>query len=374
MIVYITGSTYGQVIKNTVEATEELVVQTEIAEEVDILTYVRNNLVNFESIEKIIIDISVCKNSHEEILKALEMIRTLYDELRIIVFAPYMETGTEFLANCFHIGIMNIINTNDFKIIKEELLECIKNGKKYKDASVYKNIKPDRLTIKHEIKKMVNNHLIGVAGTQNRIGTTHFSIMLANFFRKKGFMVALLEMNASEDFESILEEFGEREFEEGYFTLNGVNFYKNVVLDKLHQIEAGAYNFIIIDFGTYENCDLVTFHRCHEKMIIGGSKPWELKNVNNIFNMAGMEVLKEYIFYFNFSLPKDQADIRTAMLEFQKVHFLNIDNDPFYAYQIPDAEKVFKEYLPDKVQEEKKGFFRKKGIKKQHEKKKSNVV
>ena len=87
MIVYITGSTYFQIIKNTVESTSELTMQAEISEEIDFYKYVKGNIAKLDGAEKLIIDFSVCQNTEEEIVKALEMLRSLYDELRIIVFA-----------------------------------------------------------------------------------------------------------------------------------------------------------------------------------------------------------------------------------------------------------------------------------------------
>lgn len=362
MIVYITGSTYFQIIKNTVEDTKELVMQTEISEEVDFYKYVKNNIAKLDGIEKLIIDFSVCQNTNEEIVKALEMLRSLYDSLRIIVFAPYLETGSELLMQCFTMGILNIINTDDFNEIRKELEICIKEGKKFKDAVKYKEIKAEKLDIKHEIKKTVNNHLIGVAGSEHRIGTTHTAFLLANFFRKKGFMVALMEMNGSGAFDCIREGFEEKEFGEGYFTLNGIDLYKNADVKKLGQAMEKSYNFILMDFGEYEKCDLVTLHKCSEKIIVSGSKPWEIESVNRIFEMEEQEVIKNYIFYFNFSLEREQDDIRKGMSIIKNVHFLDINNDLFSLESVlSDAEEVFAEYLPEKAEEEKKGLFHKFG-------------
>lgn len=366
-IVYITGSTYSQVIKKAAEDVledgKDIVLMTEISDEVDLRKYIKNNIVNLDGVDKIIIDFSVCKNTDEEILEGLEMLRTVYDELQIIVFAPYLITGNELLRKCFNMGIWNIVNTDDFKEIRDEIMYCLSVGKKYKDAAIYKDAKPE-MSIKHEIKKTVNNHTVGVAGTQARIGTTHTSVMLANFFRKKGFMVALVEMNNSQAFEAVRDGFEEKKYEEGYFTLGGVDFYENANEKTLFEIMERSYNFIIMDFGEYEKCDLLTFHKCNQKMIVAGSKPWEIESVNKVFEIAEQEVLKNYIFYFNFSLEREQQDIRNGMSVIKNVHFLNIENDPFSSYGIPDAEEVFAEFLPEQIPEEKKGILKRGLLKK----------
>lgn len=372
MIFYITGSTYFQVIKTTVENNGELSMQAEVSDEVDFYKYVKNNITKLDGVEKLIVDFSVCQNTNEEIVKALEMLRSLYDNLRIIVFAPYLETGSELLMQCFNMGILNIINTDDFNEIRKELEECIENGKKFKDALKYKELKAEKLELKHEIKRTVNNHLIGVTGSEHRIGTTHTSFLLANFFRKKGFMVALMEMNLSCAFECIQDGFEEKEFEGGYFTLNGIDLYKRADVHKLGEVMEKSYNFIILDFGEYEKCDLVTFHKCSEKIIVAGAKPWEIASVNKIFEMEEQEIIKNYIFYFNYSLEREQEDIKKGMSVIKNVHFLTIENDLFSIDSVlPDAENVFAEYLPEKIEEEKKSMFARFGKKPKKSKVKS---
>lgn len=358
MIVYITGSTYRQVIKNTIEDAGELIMQEEIEEEIDFLKYTKNHIAKLDGIDKLIVDLSVCKNTNDEIIMALEMLRSLYDELRIIILAPYLETGNELLMRCFTIGILNIVNTNDFNEIRKELQECIEKGKKFKDSVKYKDVKTEKLEIKHEIKKTVNNHLIGISGSEHRIGITHTAILLANFFRQKGFMVALLELNDSRAFSSIQEGFEEKEYEDGYFTLNGIDFYKEADLRKIGEVMEKSYNFILIDFGEYEKCDILTFHKCSEKIIVCGSKPWEIENVNKIFEAEDQEIIKNYIFYFNFSLEREREDIKKGMSVLKNVYFLEINNDLFSLEStLPDAERVFEEYLPEKIEEEKKRLF-----------------
>lgn len=356
MIAYITGSTYYQVIKNTVEGTGELIMQTEVSEEIDFYKYVKCNISKLDGMDKLIIDLSVCQNTDEEIIKALEMLRSLYDNLRIIVFAPYLETGSILLMQCFTLGILNIINTDDFNAVRKELEECILYGKKFKDAIKYR-VKAEKLDIRREAKKTVNSHMVGITGSEHRIGTTHAAILLANFLRRKGFMTALLEMNGSGAFGQIQDGFEEKEHDEGYFRLNGIDFYKNADIKKLAQTMEKSYNFILLDFGEYENCDLVTLHKCSEKIIISGSKPWEIESVNKIFAMEEQEVIKDYIFYFNFSLEREQEDIRKGMSIIRNVHFLDLNNDLFSPESVlPDAGEVFSPYLPEKAEEEKKGL------------------
>lgn len=62
----------------------------------------------------------------------------------------------------------------------------------YRDAAKYKDSVPEKISVKHT-RKTVMKRMIGIAGTCENIGVTHNAIVLANFFRQKGYMVALVE-------------------------------------------------------------------------------------------------------------------------------------------------------------------------------------
>lgn len=358
MINYITGSTYNQVIQNVVEEVKDIVFTTEIANEIDIAKYIKQNITKLGEIDTLIIDISVCTNTDEEIVTTFEMIRTMYDALKIIVLAAYRADGDEFLTQCFNLGILNIINTNDFLIIREELKMCLVEGKSFKDSIKYKNTKIEKIVVKHETKKAVNKKLVGFAGTETNIGVTHNAIILANYFRKSGFMVALVEMNSSSAFDEISKDFDEKEFDEGYFTLHGVDFYSNCNAEKMIKVMGHSYNFIILDCGSYATCDRVMFERCEERIIVTGSKSWETDKMNAIFASVNKETLIQYTFCFNFTPEKDCKAIKEGMGDIKKVHFLKYTEDPFTSSDFSDADIIFEENLPDKIVEEKKRIFK----------------
>ena len=283
MVTYFTGSTFHQVIKESIKEAGAMVYEPVTDDNQDFYKYIKKNIVGLSGIDSMVIDVSVLLNTDKEILDAVEMIRTMYDKTRIIIFAPYRETGEKFLTDCFNMGIMNIINTDDFNDIKKELIYCLKEGMTYRDAAKYKECQTEKVVIKHSVKRAVHKRMIGIAGAESNIGTTHNAIVLANFFRKKGFMTALAECNHSGAFEAVCDSYEESKFEEGYFTMNGIDIYPNVDEKKMQTIQERSYNVIISDFGVFceENKD--AFERCEDRMIIAGSKPWEMEALNRIF-------------------------------------------------------------------------------------------
>lgn len=358
MITYFTGSTFNQVIKESIKELDALEYEPSVEDNQDFHKQIKKNLVNLSGIDQLIIDVSVCLNNDEEILKALEMIRTMYDNVRIIVFAPYRATGDKFLTDCLNMGITNIVNTSDFNDVREKLIYCMGKGMSYRDAVKYKESQPDKVVVKHAVKRAVHKRMIGVAGAESNIGTTHNAIVLANFFRKRGFMVALAECNESGAYEAICASYEESKFDEGYFTINGIDIWPEVDEERMLQIQEHSYNVIINDFGVFQDGNKDAFERCEDKVIIAGAKPWEMDALNKIFEKASRDVLSKYVFCFNFTHENDFEAIREGMGELKNVYFLKYLMDPFAESDFSEGDLIFADILPEEPEVEKKKGFR----------------
>lgn len=357
MITYFTGSTFNQVIKESIKELDALEYEPCIEDNQDFYKQIKRNLVNMSGIHQLILDTSACLNTDEEILKALEMIRTMYDSVRIIVFAPYIATGDKFLTDCLNMGITNLVNTSDFNDVRERLIYCMDKGMTYRDAVKYKETQPDKVVVKHAVKRAVHKRMIGIVGSESNIGTTHNAIVLANFFRKRGFMVALAECNESGAYEAICGSYEETKFDEGYFTINGIDIWPDVDEERMQQIQTRSYNVIINDFGMFREENKGAFERCEDKLIITGAKPWEMEALNTIFEKASRDVISKYVFCFNFTHENDYEAIREGMGELKNVYFLKYLMDPFTESDFVDGDIIFADILPEEpVVEEKRGF------------------
>ena len=189
---------------------------------------------------------------------------------------------------------------------------------------------------------------------------THSAIVLGNFFRRKGFMVALAERNDSGAFDAICTDFGEHCFAEGYYTLNGVDFYPGTEEEETDAVQQRPYNVIILDFGAYGPQNKDAFERCEDRIIIAGSKSWELDATNRIFANASADVLEKYIFVFNHTKQEDYDAIRKGMGRLEQVHFLPYAEDPLMSAAFPDGDAIFADILPEEPEQEAaKGFLSK---------------
>lgn len=369
MVFYIASMTYQNIIATAVRESEMLLYGMECSNNFLIKKYVNENYTLFSnpSLECFVLDITALEFIEEEVMQTLDSIRVMNDKLRIILLAANRFYGDEFLKKCARIGIYNIIVSDDFNEIKEELLFCLKEGKQYKDALKFLDYQAEEnVVVKTEIKQTVNKVVLGIAGSQERIGTTHFTIMLAAYLRKRGYMVAVVEYNQNPALQAAGDYLGCKFFpEEGSFNYEGVDYYPDGEETKLAGVIGKCYNFILVDFGDFSTCDLVSYNKSDVRFILAGAKPWEVEHVNHIFETVTKETFFGYNYIFNFTNEKERTEIREGMDVIEKVYFLEYESNPFAYHDMPDMEEILGAYMPVKINQEKK----KKGFFKKHEKK-----
>ena len=130
---------------------------------------------------------------------------------------------------------------------------------------------------------------IGIAGTAHHTGTTHLAINIAITLRSLNYKVAVLEDNASKHFELIASELDYDDNENvGYFNYKGVDYYHYCRPIPFFVLMQRNYDFIIIDHGTYANCDRNTFYANNINVITTGSRLWELTDYENF--MEGIQI------------------------------------------------------------------------------------
>lgn len=360
MIFYIASPTYKEVISSVIQENDNLLLGgCEEGEDILLYSYIKsNNATVFSSIDCIIIDLNACADIDEKIIEALEMLRMTNDDIRIVILATMRHPGDALLTQCFQMAIYDIICADDFLEIREELKYCLTKGKQYKDALEFKTASKEQVVVKTEVKKTVNKVMIGFAGCQRRIGTTHNVLVLANWLRKRGYMVALAELNAHGAFQEIAENMELHMADDGSFTYNGVDFYPEVDEGKLATILGKAYNFILTDFGSFIECDKVTFNKSDIRIIIAGAKAWEMPSMKEFFTTVGkLETLQGYHYCFNLTPEAWRADCKEGMGELNQVYFLEYTENPYVAFEFASAEKILQEYMPDRPVQQKKSFL-----------------
>ena len=359
---YIASAIYNQIISQTIQESGFMVDGSEIGENVYLLNFVKKNFNRFSSIDELVIDLSALKDVDAEIVEALEILKVNFDNVRIIILAANRYSGDELLTQCFQMAIYNLIVTDDYLAIKNELIQCLSTGKTYKEALKYKEkvSGQEQVVVKTEVKQVVSKVLIGLTSSGAGQGCTHNSIVLANYLRKKGYMVAIAEMNLSKAFSNIQEAYELQMFDDRYFSMEGIDYYPDTTSENLGSILGKTYNFILCDFGAYDMADRVSFGKCDIRIVVAGTKPWEMPAIDSVFQSTDQEALKSFYYCFNLVPKLQQVDVKAGMCELSNVYFLNYTEDPFKESDFNGAEEILKDYLPVVVVPEKKrGLFKK---------------
>lgn len=363
MVYYITSPTYQAVIVSVLHETEQIIAGAENMSEVYINKYIKEQINNLSGVDIMIIDLSCVIDLDTEIISSIETLKIMYGQLRIILLATQIQPGNELLVKCVQMGIYDIITATDFVEIKEELRQCVIDGKQYRDALRYLKPKDEDKTVGKQVrikpKQNANRVMIGLAGSESRIGATHNAIVIANTLRRSGYMVALLEMSSHPIFGDIRDSYEEQADDALHFSVNGIDYYPSVQAAEVNAIMARAYNFLVIDFGCFKTMDAITFNKCEIPIIVAGSKPWELDAVNKLFVEAVHENLVRYNFLYNFTDEKYRDDIKSGMAELRNVFFAPVTVDPFTAVEVGLCEQLCGDYFDRSEQQEKKrkGLF-----------------
>lgn len=363
MVYYISSQVFQQTISTTLKEQNHVVLQSIVENHMLLYKYVKNNIAKFGSdIDTFLIDLSALDDSDEDILNAVKTLRTLHDTARIIIFASTRLPGDKLLSDLFSLGILNIIATSDYLGLKQELITCLsEKGKSFKDALTFKDVRENVEVIGKERLKVVSRVLIGVTGSQPRMGVTHNVIILANYLRKLGFLVAAVEKNQSGDFERIRSGHGEK-LHGYYFNMHGVDYYPEVLdKEKMRIITDQSYNFIVNDYGGLDSCDKMDFLKCHKKLILTGSKTWELHFLRRILKEYPDDVLKQFSFCFNLIYPEYEKHLKQAMKypdgKAMEVFFLGYNPEPFNTDKFPAAEEILDDYMLTPAVKKRKGLL-----------------
>lgn len=352
MLYYVASPVYQNVIAQACEETDQIITGSECGEMVFLSSLVKEK--QFTAAKIIIIDLYGIRDAEDEICVSLDQIRLMNSDARIIILAPGMPEGTEILSKCFSMSIFDIINSQDYMEIKDDLIYSIISGKQYRDSVRFKDV-VDFEALRNQ-PKIVDHVKIGVLGTQHRIGVTHHAIILATTLRQMGFMVAVNNMCSSDAFVKMAESYEYKTKDpDVLYNYRGIDYYDHA---EDYQLSQKAYNFIICDFGDQAEADMLRYMEMDHKLVISGVKPWEDYLLNEFFQKCSVDALKDVIYCFNFCPEDLERDVKSGMAELKdNTYFLEYKPDPLESFGVPYIAVLEEAYVsaPEPGKKRKKG-------------------
>lgn len=160
-------------------------------------------------------------------------------------------------------------------------------------------------------------------GIGHGVGTTHLTIMLANYLTNGlGKTVALLELNRNKTYSEI-KRMKCSKINKSCFVVNGMEFYEDVSYDDIPKIMANNYDYVILDISSNYILGRNEFLRSHKKIVVGSLSRWKVQEYLNYFE--NMQLLCEIPSCNFLSLSKDCEGIKIIKNKYP----FSIDQIPF---------------------------------------------
>ena len=350
---------------------------TRFINEYNLGKFMQTELRNLNSVDYLILDLSAFTQltDDDEIISKIALIRRLY-KLRIIIIAEGYKHGNMLLGKIFNLGIYNIITATDDVKFKEELEKVLSdegmsfgNSIKYKLDNNLIAINQTTKVIKENFIKVKQTVSIGIAGVERHIGATTLAINLTKYLSElTNIKACYIENNNHESIINLATNKDAIRSE----AMNKIS-YKGIDLfikpKNMSDILSNNYNFYIYDYGAFNEMtdeERMSFLTRDLKVLVSGSKQWELPNLIDTFEIIGMDINTYLV--FNFTKESERENFRNSLGGYwkERTTFSEYVPEPFEVKNKYFFESIVKPYLINTDIKEKKkkfNFFKKRGKK-----------
>lgn len=139
-------------------------------------------------------------------------------------------------------------------------------------------------SIIHERK--IGTVTIAVTSSGHNVGSTHNSIIIASYLKRKGFTVALIEGNRTGDFIRLQEIYSDEGVNlNAHFDVKDITHYKYDEKINIFSI-LPKYDYVIFDLGPYKESPWINeFARAQKRIFVANHSDWKLKEIGEFINL-----------------------------------------------------------------------------------------
>lgn len=138
MVFYFASPKYNPLINKVLTETDQVIAESIVGNDLFLKKTMKDKLASIASIDIIIVDFTALADTDAEIMEAVESIRIMDYKVRFIFVMPYKAEGDPFLKECFYAGIYDLIISDQYLEISEQLAVCVTEGMRYKDELIDK--------------------------------------------------------------------------------------------------------------------------------------------------------------------------------------------------------------------------------------------
>ncbi len=252
----------------------------------------------------------------------------------------YMATGSSITKDSNKIGNIDYMGKCT-KRLKRIINQCLKFHPAERYSSV-SGLKRQLLSIKQKYQyQSESDHLvkIAVAGAQSRVGVTHMSLRLCKYIISQGQKGLYCEKNNSDCVWSI------KSCYEEVYSKDNIYFIKGLCMFSGRQCsreKSEGYPYLIEDYGELTADNIMDFLAADIKLILLGTKDWELSYAQKVINMTAE--YKDIVYLLNYIDARQFQKIIRSM-DHRKCFRVPYEPDPYAELSSSELE-FYRELIP----------------------------
>ncbi|WP_242860310.1 AAA family ATPase [Desulfosporosinus sp. I2] len=329
--------------------------------------FVIRDMRNFSHIRYVAIDHQALNDTDEELIEGILGFQAMYDA-RIVYLAEGKKPGDELLSKLYDAGVRNFITAKDPETIKREIMECIsKEGMSLESSDRFKrqlieevSTKEKRRKAKAEPEKPITEKellpakkvikvnkvkldtekiskglTIGVAGVDEKTGTTTTALNLACFLSRLGAKVSYVECDPFKQLNWLTSY--NVNIEEENIEYMGVHFH--TVKDKVILTD---YDFNVLDLGRILDSaqNMNAFKLSKTRVLTATVKSFESKTLAKVLD----ELKDKPHLICSFTSEDERESIRNLVNNLDQV-FFSANSPDFFAPSV--NRKIWKNIMCD---------------------------
>ncbi|MGB4661590.1 MAG: serine/threonine-protein kinase [Mobilitalea sp.] len=250
----------------------------------------------------------------------------------------YMVTGTLVSKNSTQID-----NIDQYQACSKQLKDIINHCLKYNASQRISSC----ALLKRQLSAIIRKNKyasessssikIAVAGAQYRIGATHLSFRLCNYFTHQKIRCLYQEKNTSGCIRAIKNSYEGIDVKEGIYEIEGMRM---LPYEQSVSVEEVDYRVIIQDFGMLEEHNKAEFLEAEIRLLVLGAKDWELAYDEKVLSM--LKEHKDICFLFNFLDGKQFQHVLRNMGG-RSSYRIPYEPDPYAAITEQNGLELFRE-------------------------------
>lgn len=254
-------------------------------------------------------------------------------------------TGKTLSENDLKKGIHNIEFDNEVKNcpgnLRDIIMKCLETEKDNRFQTV-RELNQKLRQCSFKLSKDKSSYRIAVAGSQPRVGVTHFCTTLVCYLNQNHQKCLYEEKNDTAILPMLCEK--GKGFYEQQGIVKGKHFYGLPKYGKGIDMGILDYDIVVQDYGYIGRCSTSEFEKADMCVIIGGIKEWEINYTKSVLNSRMAEVIGDKLYLV---LQGKASLVKRYRNEFnlKKIYFMLFNNNPFI------AEKNMKKFLEKLLKE-----------------------